>query len=738
VATASEAAQVDAPDNSAATSKLLTLDDLFPTDRVLDVQISLAEADWDKIRQQSRNLFDALQEERKYAPIKGPYTYVDASVTIDGVEFPQVGIRKKGFIGSQSSSRPSLKIKINHVDKQGGIEGLTNLTLNNNKQDPTLVSQFMGYALFNAAGSPAPRCAFASVTVNGKHLGVYTHVESMRKPLIQRAFGNVNGTLYEGTVVDFVDGWEGSFERKFGNDATGRKKIAKLIDFMLQHDQLKDDQQGIGELVDLDSFYTFWAVEGLLGAWDGYSGNGNNYFVYVSPKTAKFHFLPWGADALFEKHSKIAYDPQAPISVKTKGLIAHKLYQLPSGRERYAKTLIALLDKLWVEESLLAEITRIEAMLNPHLGDSQQEHGRSLDRVRKFIRSRREEIVAEIKAGMPVWTKAPEPPPIIPATFARNSDSIWNAANTGNIQAIEKHLSNGADVNAKHDSGTTPLSMAALAGEFEAVKFLISREADINAKNNDGHSALHGAAFLGRMEVVQLLIANKADVNIRNKEGETPLDSAAAEWSDEIRDFVQFISSVLQVEVDLEEVQTNRPQVAALLREHGAISGADLAKPTGDDIWQSAKLGNVEALRRHLAKSDVGVNALDTNGVTALSWASLAGEVETAEFLLLAGASINTKNRDGNTSLHGAAFLGRTEVVELLIQNNPEINLKNSMGQTPLDGVAAEWNQGIQDITKFIGRFLKVEVDIEQIKAARPKIAKLLRQHGGKTSAELQ
>ena len=39
------------------------------------------------------------------APLRSPYTYVEASVTIDGVEFPRVGLRKKGFIGSQSTSQ---------------------------------------------------------------------------------------------------------------------------------------------------------------------------------------------------------------------------------------------------------------------------------------------------------------------------------------------------------------------------------------------------------------------------------------------------------------------------------------------------------------------------------------------------------------------------------------------------------------------------------------------------------
>lgn len=106
----------------------LTLDQIFPTDRVLDVRITVADEDWDTIRKQSRNLFEVLQEKRKLGPIEGSYTYVDASVTIDGVTFPKVGLRKKGFIGSQGSSRPSLKIKLNHVDKEGGIEGWASLT----------------------------------------------------------------------------------------------------------------------------------------------------------------------------------------------------------------------------------------------------------------------------------------------------------------------------------------------------------------------------------------------------------------------------------------------------------------------------------------------------------------------------------------------------------------------------------------------------------------------------------
>ncbi|HIO45770.1 TPA: hypothetical protein EYN23_00260 [Candidatus Poribacteria bacterium] len=395
-------------------AKELTSDDVFPNDRVLEVQITVAEKDWDTIRYQSRDFIPTLHESRKFKPIEAPYTYVDANITIDGVKFPQVGLRKKGFIGSQSTSRPSLKIKLNHTDKKCQIDGLTNLTFNNNKQDKSLVSQFMGYALFNAADSPAPRCAYAEVTVNGTSLGIYSHVETVRKPFLKRVFGNDNGTLYGGPYVDFYPGWEGSFEYKSGKDNRGRKKIKQLIKVLESEDE--NTEQAIGELVDLDSFYTFWAMEGLLGLWDGYSGNKNNFFIYLNPDTNKFHFLPWGADTGFNGSK-----PNELISVKTQGLIAHRLYQLESSRERYAKTIMDIIEKHWHEDELLAEINRIEVMVKPHLVQSQiygndkkqkseDVFASSLDKTRKFICQRRSDITQEIANGMPERKKSPGKP----------------------------------------------------------------------------------------------------------------------------------------------------------------------------------------------------------------------------------------------------------------------------------------------------------------------------------------
>lgn len=888
----------------------LQLNDLFPDDRVLDVRITVDPEDWDTIRFQIRNVRTALQEQRKFRPIDGPYTYVKAKVTIDGIDLGGVGIRKKGFIGSQSSTRPSLKIKLDYVDKDAGIGGLTTLTLNNNRQDRTQLSQFMGYQFFNSAGSPAPRCSYAKVTVNGTNLGIYSHVETVRKPLLKRGFGTDAGTLYEGTVVDFFEGWEGSFENKVGDDNPGRKQIRKLIraladrkgqsflgatasgrawiptdgsisnqwtaigfddsrwktgqngagyetqtgyeqlisagfDFRkdlhtklsslylrfpfkisdpktavqsrdlflrLKYDdgfvawlnghpiaafnapnevrwdsvatESHDDrvavrfesfdvsefedklrkgenvlaiqvlnidasstdmlcvaelqaidnnyEQAIGELVDLNAFYRFWAIEGLLGFWDGYAANRNNYFVYLNPKTNKFHFVPWGADVMFEKFSHLRRDRREPISAKSMGLIAHRLYQIPSCRDRYAREMMALLEEHWKEVALLTEIDRIDALVSPHLCEEQLNR-RSLNRIREFVRNRRSDILAEMSGGLPVWTSPPrEPTTIQPAEKSDpNADSIWLAARRNDIDGLKRYLSNGIDINSRDESGGTALSAAALAGRIEAVKFLVGHDADLNSKTRDNNTALHGAAFLGQLEAVEFLLQKGALVNVKNNNGETPLDSASSSF-DQAFGLVTILNDSLRLGLDITAVRKQRPKVAGLLRRNRGKQGAEIV-----DIWIAAKSGNMEILDQLLAAGD-DVNSVGPKGITPIAWAAMAGQVEALLMLVKAGAKVDAKNRDGSTALHGATFFGQTKIVEFLIDHKADVNVTNRRGETPLTSAAQEWTERSGPSVKGIAEYLGIEVDDAKVKAARIAIAEHLRTNGARTKDELE
>ena len=51
------------------------------------------------------------------SPFSSNYTTFAADITIDGETLSNIGIRKKGFIGSQSTEKPSLKINLDEYEE---------------------------------------------------------------------------------------------------------------------------------------------------------------------------------------------------------------------------------------------------------------------------------------------------------------------------------------------------------------------------------------------------------------------------------------------------------------------------------------------------------------------------------------------------------------------------------------------------------------------------------------------
>ena len=698
-----------------------SLESLFPRDRIIEVAITIDEDDWDTIRHQTRTFVEALAPERQWAPIGSPYNYVKANVTIDGVAYSNVGVRKKGFIGSLDTQRPSLKIKLDKYVPGRDLQGLSTLTFNNNKQDRSLMSQFIGYNLFNRADSPAPRCALAHITVNGINLGVYAHVESVREPLLERCFGSASGTLFEGTVVDFVEEWENGFECKTGDIEAGREHLLRLINAL----KAPIDLDAIWAVVDEASFYRFWAVEGLLSFWDGYSGNRNNFFVYLNPTTSKFHFIPWGADCMFETYSQLGEDRAAPRSVRTTGLLAHRLYQLPEVRKAYRAEMRLLLDTIWNEDVLLAKTERVEAMARP-LMTSKQKRMESFDKLRAFIKHRRSAIEPELDGmDMPKWNVMPDPPPVIGGIVWKKG-TLVTAAKDGDIALLQEHLDNGANVNKPSRDAGSVLGVAAYAGQVEAMKLLIKHGADVNIANGDGNTPLHGAAFFGEVDAVKILLDADANPNPQNNNGETPLDSSGAPWGEEIKGVVEFIARLVNLKVDLEEVKAGRPQAVEILRKHGGKFGFEIPKPEGETIWVAAKSGDLKTLQKYL-DDGIDPNQRDDKSITPLCWAAMAGQIDAARLLIDRGADLNHPNGDGGTPLHGAAFFGRTPMVKLLLEKGANVKARNDKGESPLDNVTIPWNQEIAGIMLWIGGVLEIEVNPAAAHAAWPKIADLLR-----------
>ena len=75
-------------------------------------------------------------------------------------------------------------------------------------------------------------------------------------------------------------------------------------------------------------------------------------------------------------------------------------------------------------------------------------------------------IVAVVLVGC-ATTQSPEPP-----TAKAPDISIWDAATSGNIEAVKQHIAAGTDVNARRVIGDTPLDGAIQRKRTETIDLL--------------------------------------------------------------------------------------------------------------------------------------------------------------------------------------------------------------------------------------------------------------------------
>jgi N-acyl-D-amino-acid deacylase len=248
-----------------------------------------------------------------------------------------------------------------------------------------------------------------------------------------------------------------------------------------------------------------------------------------------------------------------------------------------------------------------------------------------------------------------------------NKPDLSAAVRAGNVAAVKQMIEKqGADPNAKDASGTPVLMTAVVYGDAELVRFLLDHGADPNAKNPPGATALLWAA--GDPAKASLLIAHGADVNVQSALGRTPLLSAAAQ-------------------------DGAGPVVAKLLEKGANVNVADKLTPpppvpSGDGgaspLIEAAKARDGAALKMLLVKG-LDVNAHGTNGTTALSEATILGNVENVRLLLKAGARTEMRTSSGKyTPLMFAAFRNDPKLVQMLLDAGAEVNARDAVGSTVL------------------------------------------------------
>ena len=552
-------------------------DPWFALDRVLEVAVEMAPADWERLRRQTRTWGDAFGGSECLAqPFASVFSWFTADVTVDGERYGEVGVRKKGFLGSLSEEKPSLKLGFDKFVEEQALGGvLTRVTLNNSLQDPSLLNTCLAFQVFAAAGLPAPRCNYARVAVNGEELGLYVHVEEIERSLLDRAFADAGGNLYEGTVSDFRPEFRGTIDKKTNRDAGDWSDVDAVVAAL--QDPSPAGLDALAAAVDLDRFLTFWAAEVLVGHWDGYAGDRNNFYVYREPG-GRFTFIPWGVDDTFRTTDNPFDDFVSPPSVMAHGAIAHRLYGDAEWRARYASRLRELLDTAWDEAELLRRSERMAALVRTHaLPARRAEAAGGAGRVRRFLRERRAEIAADLQPEPPEW-----PWPLAPAEVCMGEPTLlelwfkttWGSKDSADpfaAGAVTRYLLDGEEQPVAHTGAT-----AGLARPDEAAQMGVKEAAVLTFMTMGPDFAIDG--------ITAWLPPERTAAGARAAIGEQGVGGAA--WwlppgAAEPEDFVPIISGGLEL-----DAAGMKPGAVVSGRFYGTLWG--IAEPATEDGDESA------------------------------------------------------------------------------------------------------------------------------------------------------
>ena len=367
----------------------------FDSNYIMCIKVTMDPHDFNRLAEETRfdgagNGFEQIWPDCSQ-PWPSTYNWYRADIEVDGVSLLDVGIRKKGFVGSQYSPVPALKIKTDKYVKDQFLGGTERITLNNNGGVIPRMAACLTYEVFAAAGYPAPRCNMANVMVNGQPKGPYVHVEAIKKRFLRRTFGDNTGSLYEGTHTDFVEAWLPRWECKTDDTDTSYAPLAGVAQALQKPDDELAD--ALSSVLNIDRYITFWALEALVSHLDGYNSDRNNFYVYFDPTDAdRAVFIPWGADKTFL--SDFSLDGYLTAD------LPRRLSHIPTIATRMENELERLLDEVWNEAALLESIDHYSAQVKSAQQDD--DYDTQIEALRTWVRSRPDRVREILRIGFPV------------------------------------------------------------------------------------------------------------------------------------------------------------------------------------------------------------------------------------------------------------------------------------------------------------------------------------------------
>lgn len=221
-----------------------------------------------------------------------------------------IGFRLRGNT-SRNAQKKSFKVSINSFFKGRNFHGLEKLNLNGEHNDPSIVRSKLCFDLFRSAGLRGSRANYMEVYINNKYYGLYLNTEHIDEEFLSRQYpddsGNLWKCLYPADLVYLgenpapyisLGGSRPAYELSTNEAGMDFSKLIRLTR-ILKNTASTKLLDSLETTLDLLDALKYFSMNVLVGQWDDYWSNMNNYYLYHEPAENLIHVIPYDYDNTF-------------------------------------------------------------------------------------------------------------------------------------------------------------------------------------------------------------------------------------------------------------------------------------------------------------------------------------------------------------------------------------------------------------------------------------------------------
>jgi spore coat protein CotH len=302
----------------------------------------------------------------------GSENYIEATLIVDGVIYPQVGVAFKGqtsYLMVQGEDKKSFSIVTDAFISGQSLEGYSNFNLNNCFDDPSFMKEFFMYNVIDKY-IPAARCAYVQLYINGVSWGLYPSVQQLNKDFLEEWYLSNDGTNWradapagamgggggggpqwgDGTAAfnylgDSASDYDAYYTLKTTNELDPWTPLIETCD-VLNNSSDADLPGLLPNVLDIDRTLWFLAIENAFADDDSYIYKGKmDYFCYWEIETGRMVPHEYdGNSILADNH--LSWSPFYHADDVDYPLL-NKLLNIPIWRQRYLAHVRTIIDEVF-------------------------------------------------------------------------------------------------------------------------------------------------------------------------------------------------------------------------------------------------------------------------------------------------------------------------------------------------------------------------------------------------------